>query len=61
MDEKEIKKQLYKLEEKYNKDKEAILKKCKHNWIENGYESNKYNGTQYYKCSICGAKKGVGF
>ena len=56
-----IKEELVKLTNKYELEKSKIIKKCNHNWIDNGYESDKYHGTQYYKCSICGAIKGEGF
>ena len=57
----DIKKELSKLEKKYNSERAKIIKNCNHNWVDNGCTSNKYNGTQYYKCDICGSEKGEYF
>lgn len=58
---KDIKEKLNKLEKDYLKKRNKIIKKCNHNWIENGYESSKWEGTQWYKCTICGERKGECF
>jgi hypothetical protein len=56
-----IKEELDKLEKKYLKKRKKIIKHCNHNWIVTSQTSNKYDGSESYKCTICGTIKTVCF
>ena len=54
-----IKKEIKKLDAKYEKDLAKLREKCKHNWVKSiRNDSSKYEGTQWYECTICGDNYG---